>query len=61
MQTEIVANGLVAAKSTINVPLIVRLEGTNRDSAMKILQSVPGIQTAFDLDEAAKKAIAAAK
>jgi succinyl-CoA synthetase beta subunit len=57
---ETVANGLVAAKSLVNVPLIVRLEGTNQESAKKILEQFPDIITAQDLDDAAKKAVSSA-
>jgi succinyl-CoA synthetase beta subunit len=42
------------------VPLVVRLEGTNKDAAVDILNSVPGIITANDLGDAAKKAVEAA-
>lgn len=55
-----IASGLIAARSGIKVPLIVRLEGTNRETAMKRLQSVPGIITATDLADAAHKAVTAA-
>ncbi|XP_035782731.1 succinate--CoA ligase [GDP-forming] subunit beta, mitochondrial-like [Anopheles albimanus] len=56
-----IANGIVSATKTMNlkVPLIVRLEGTNVTAAKKILeQSGLKIQSAVDLDEAAKKAVA---
>ncbi|KNC26319.1 hypothetical protein FF38_00870 [Lucilia cuprina] len=57
-----IANGVVAAskKLSLNVPLVVRLEGTNVEEARKILQNsgLP-IQTAADLDDAAQKAVAA--
>lgn len=55
-----IAAGLIAARSGIKVPLIVRLEGTNRESAMQKLQSVEGIITAADLADAADKAVKAA-
>ncbi|XP_037812941.1 succinate--CoA ligase [GDP-forming] subunit beta, mitochondrial [Lucilia sericata] len=59
-----IANGVVAAskKLSLNVPLVVRLEGTNVEEARKILQNsgLP-IQTAADLDDAAQKAVAALK
>jgi len=60
----IIANGIVNASKTIgmNVPLVVRLQGTNVDAARKILRdSGLPIQTAEDLDDAAKKAVASAK
>lgn len=57
-----IANGIVNAFKNINlkVPLIVRLEGTNVTEAKRILaESGLPIQSAGDLDEAAKKAVAA--
>ncbi|KAF2361079.1 Succinate--CoA synthetase beta subunit [Trinorchestia longiramus] len=57
-----IANGIVNAFKNINlkVPLIVRLEGTNVQEAKRILtESGLPIQSAGDLDEAAKKAVAA--
>ncbi|XP_073829266.1 succinyl-coenzyme A synthetase beta subunit, GDP-forming isoform X2 [Musca autumnalis] len=59
-----IANGVVAAskKLNLNVPLVVRLEGTNVDEARQILKkSGLAIQTATDLDDAAQKAVAALK
>uniref|UniRef100_A0A2M4BP07 Succinate--CoA ligase [GDP-forming] subunit beta, mitochondrial n=1 Tax=Anopheles marajoara TaxID=58244 RepID=A0A2M4BP07_9DIPT len=56
-----IANGIVSATKSMNlkVPLIVRLEGTNVTAAKKILeQSGLKIESAVDLDEAAKKAVA---
>ncbi|XP_058058204.1 succinate--CoA ligase [GDP-forming] subunit beta, mitochondrial [Anopheles bellator] len=55
-----IANGIVSATKTMNlqVPLIVRLEGTNVNEAKQILKlSGLKIQSAVDLDEAAKKAV----
>ncbi|KFB52375.1 AGAP004352-PA-like protein [Anopheles sinensis] len=55
-----IANGIVSATKTMNlqVPLIVRLEGTNVDAAKKILrESGLKIDSATDLDEAARKAV----
>ncbi|KAM8710423.1 hypothetical protein ACLKA7_017096 [Drosophila subpalustris] len=56
-----IANGIVAAskKLKLNVPLVVRLEGTNVTKAREILKNsgLP-IQTASDLDDAAQKAVA---
>lgn len=57
-----IANGIVNATKTIGlkVPLVVRLEGTNVDAAKKILkESGLKIDSAQDLDEAAKKAVKA--
>ncbi|XP_059223669.1 succinate--CoA ligase [GDP-forming] subunit beta, mitochondrial isoform X2 [Stomoxys calcitrans] len=59
-----IANGVVAAskKLSLNVPLVVRLEGTNVDEARQILKkSGLAIQTATDLDDAAQKAVTALK
>lgn len=55
-----IANGIVGASKTIGlkVPLIVRLEGTNVHAAKNILQqSGLPIESATDLDEAARKAV----
>lgn len=55
-----IANGIIKASQSIklNVPLIVRLEGNNVDAAKKLLSdSGLNIQTADDLDTAAKKAV----
>ncbi|XP_055640336.1 succinate--CoA ligase [GDP-forming] subunit beta, mitochondrial [Toxorhynchites rutilus septentrionalis] len=57
-----IANGIVNASKTIGlkVPLVVRLEGTNVDAAKKLLkESGLKIDSAQDLDEAAKKAVKA--
>lgn len=59
-----IANGIVKATQLINltVPLIVRLEGNNSVAARKILaDSGLNIQTASDLDDAARKACASLK
>jgi len=57
-----VANGIISATKSMDlkVPLIVRLEGTNVDEAKRILdESGLAIQSAFDLDDAAQKAVKA--
>lgn len=57
-----IANGVVNACRSMNMtlPLVVRLEGMNVDAAKKILaDSGLPIQSAMDLDEAAKKAVKA--
>jgi succinyl-CoA synthetase beta subunit len=57
-----IANGVVNACRSIDLklPLVVRLEGFNADAANKILaDSGLPIQTASDLDDAAKKAVSA--
>lgn len=56
-----IANGIVGAFKSLklDIPLIVRLEGTNVDEARKIItNSGLNIQTAKDLEDAAKKAVA---
>jgi succinyl-CoA synthetase beta subunit len=62
MKCDVIASGIVnAAKQVgIQVPLIVRLEGTNVEAGKEILkQSGMDIIAADDLDDAAKKAVAA--
>lgn len=59
-----IANGIVKATQSMSlkVPLIVRLEGNNVMEARKILaDSGLNIQTASDLDDAARKACASLK
>lgn len=56
---EIIAKGLIAAKSLVKVPLIVRLEGTNSETARDMLSQVSDIISAADLDDAAQKAVKA--
>jgi succinyl-CoA synthetase beta subunit len=59
-----VANGLVEARSMLerNVPMVVRIVGTNADLAAQILATAgdPDLQTAASLDEAVEKAVAVA-
>jgi succinyl-CoA synthetase beta subunit len=62
MQCDIIAQGIVnAAKEVgIDLPLVVRLEGTNVELGKKIIQeSGLTIITADDLDDAAQKAVKA--
>jgi succinyl-CoA synthetase beta subunit len=56
-----VATGLVAAlqKQPLDVPLVVRLTGTNELEAKEILKTA-GIEAGADMDEAVKAAVAAA-
>jgi len=60
-----IANAIVAAAKEVGfrVPLVVRLEGTNVEPARKILDgakgSIPTLETATDLTDAAKKISAA--
>lgn len=64
MRCDIIAQGIIEAakEMQINVPLIVRLQGTNNELGKKILsESDLNIIAATDLDEAAQKAVAALK
>jgi succinyl-CoA synthetase beta subunit len=64
MRCDIIANGIVAAAKQvgIQVPLVVRLRGTNDALGREILeQSDVRIIPASDLGEAARKAVAAAQ
>ena len=60
-----VANGILEAtkKVEVNVPVIVRLDGTNAEEAAEILRNanIKNIIPAEDLKDGAKKAVAAAK
>ncbi|PSN44935.1 Succinate--CoA ligase [GDP-forming] subunit beta [Blattella germanica] len=60
----IIANGIVNASKNLklDIPLVVRLEGTNVDEAKRILaESGLKIQAASNLDDAAKKAVSCLK
>ncbi|HEX8830296.1 MAG TPA: ATP-grasp domain-containing protein, partial [Longimicrobium sp.] len=61
-RTDDVANGIVTAmkQSPINVPIVIRLTGTNEEIAVKILAEA-GFSAMTDMDEAVKKAVALAK
>jgi succinyl-CoA synthetase beta subunit len=64
MRCDIIAEGVVAAarEVSLSVPLVVRLEGTNVDLGKKILaESGLPIVSADDLNDAAKKVVAAVK
>ena len=64
MRCDIIAEGIIAAarETHIAVPLIVRLEGTNVARGKELLaESGLAIVPADDLDDAAKKAVAAVK
>ena len=60
-----VANGIIEATklTNVNVPVIVRLDGTNAIEAAEILKNagIKNIIAATDLADGAKKAVAAAK
>jgi len=65
MQCDVIAEAIVAAAKSVGftVPLVVRLEGTNVDAARVILNEaqsdLPTMQTATDLEDAAKKVASA--
>ncbi|GAB5469865.1 MAG: ADP-forming succinate--CoA ligase subunit beta [Rhodospirillales bacterium] len=64
MRCDVIAEGVVAAAKEValNVPLVVRLEGTNVELGKKILaESGLPIIAADDLGDAAKKVVAAIK
>ena len=64
MKCDIIAEGIVAAAKEVNlsVPLVVRLEGTNAELGKKIINdSGLNVVSADDLDDAAKKIVAAVK
>jgi succinyl-CoA synthetase beta subunit len=64
MQCTTIANAVVEAYKTVgfNVPLVVRLEGTEVEEGRKILaESGVDIISAVDLTDAAKKVVAAAR
>src|SRR6202021_289373 len=62
MKCDIIAEGVVAAVKEVGlqVPLVVRLEGTNVDAGKKIIRErgLKGLP-AHDLDEAAQKIVGA--
>jgi len=64
MKCDIIAEGVLAAVTEVGlqVPLVVRLSGTNAELGRKIIQdSDLNVITAEDLDEAGTKAVAAAQ
>ena len=54
---ETIAKGLIAAKNQVTVPLVVRLEGTNAEQAINLINTVPDIISAKNLDDAAQKVV----
>ena len=59
-----IAEGIIAAVKEINlnIPVVVRLEGTNAELGSKLLnQSSVNVIGANSLDEAAKKIVAAVR
>ena len=64
MKCDVIAEGIIGAAKELSfeLPLIVRLEGTNVEKGRELLEgSGLTITTASDLDDAAQKACAAAK
>ena len=64
MKCDVIADGVVAAVKQVglNVPLVVRLEGTNVDAGKKIIrESGLNVLPADDLDDAAQKIVKAGK
>ena len=64
MKCDIIAEGVIAAVKDVGlqVPLVVRLEGTNVDLGKKIIkESGLNVISADDLDDAAKKIVKAVK
>jgi succinyl-CoA synthetase beta subunit len=64
MKCDVIAEGVIAAVKEVglDVPLVVRLEGTNVDLGKKIIAtSGLDVIAADDLDDAAKKIVAAVK
>jgi succinyl-CoA synthetase beta subunit len=64
MRCDIVAEGILAAvkETGLNLPLVVRLEGTNVELGKKIIaESKLNVINADDLDDAAQKVVAAVK
>ena len=60
-RTDDVANGIVTAtkQNPLQVPIVIRLTGTNEEIAVKILQD-NGFSAMTDMDEAVQKAVALA-
>jgi succinyl-CoA synthetase beta subunit len=60
-RTDDVANGIVTATrlNPLNVPIVIRLTGTNEEIALKILQK-NGFSAMTDMDEAVRNAVALA-
>jgi len=64
VRCDIIAEGVINAVKNVgvNVPVVVRLEGTNADKAREMLAtSGLAITAATDLTDAARKVVAAAK
>ena len=64
MKCDVIAEGVIAAVKEVGlqVPLVVRLEGTNVELGKKIInESGLNVISADDLDDAAQKIVAAVK
>lgn len=64
MKCDVIANGVIAAVKAVGlqVPLVVRLEGTNVEEGKRIIaESGLNVLPADDLDDAAQKIVAAVK
>ena len=64
MRCDVLADGIISAamETQINIPLVVRLEGTNSNQGKKILEnSKLKIVSASDLSDAAKKIVSLVK
>ena len=61
-RTDDVANGIVAAtrQFRVNVPIVIRLTGTNETEAIRILEGV-GMTALSDMDEAVQRVVRAAR
>jgi succinyl-CoA synthetase beta subunit len=61
-RTDDVASGIVAAirQFRVDLPIVIRLTGTNEDAAFRILTGV-GMRALSDMDEAVKQAVELAK
>ena len=63
VRCDLIAEGIIAAvrEVGIEVPVVIRLEGTNADQGLRLLDdSGLALETASDLTEAAEKVVAAA-
>lgn len=61
VRCDLIAQGILDAieQSNLNIPLVIRLEGTNAEAGLKLLENSPyDLITESDLNQATKKAIA---
>ena len=64
VRCDLIAGGIIAAvrEVGIEVPVVIRLEGTNAEQGLRLLdESGLALETASDLTEAAEKVVAAAR